>query len=156
MGVSGLGKETSIIGGTALGPPDFRKPSTWGPWCGKALLVVAPIALWLLYIHLRIGKAGDVGARNFAPPFTGLVDKIQDIVSGNDKRRRRPRRDDPQAGPHGRGSGSWPSSSSLPFASAGGTPWWRVGATYAFLMVFLGARSGSPILGAPPPGSFFP
>ncbi|HEY5227661.1 MAG TPA: hypothetical protein VIJ19_03915 [Opitutaceae bacterium] len=136
MGVSGLGKETSIIGGMALSPPDIGKPRTWAPWAGKAVLVVAPIVLWLLYINVRIGKAGDVGARNFAPPFTGLVDKIQDIVSGmiaggaHDAMIRR-----------------------LDLMVVVGLlaqffffaarirwrdPWWRVGATYAVLMVVLG------------------
>jgi hypothetical protein len=136
MGVSGLGKETSIIGGMALHPPELAKPRTWGPWVGKALLVVAPIGLWLLYIHLRIGKADDVGARNFDFPFRGLANKFQDIVSSmlvpdaHDAAIRR-----------------------LDLIVALGLvaqlffftgrirwrdPWWRVGATYAILMVFLG------------------
>jgi hypothetical protein len=136
FGISGLGRETSILAGVALAPPDPRNRRTWLPWLGKAFLVGAPICLWLLYINLRLGKGGDVGARNFDMPFRGLIDKLLDDVS-----------DMIAVGSHGG------VIRRLDFAVVAGllaqmfffagrirwsNPWWRLGAVYAFLMVFLG------------------
>jgi hypothetical protein len=136
FGISGLGRETSILGATALPPPDPRNRRTWLPWIGKAFLVVAPICLWLLYINATLGKADDIGARNFAPPFTGLVDKIQDVVSGMIA-----------GGDHDTivrriDLAVIVGLVAQMFFFAGrvrwNDPWWRMGAIYALLMVFLG------------------
>jgi hypothetical protein len=136
FGISGLGRETSVLGGMALAPPDPKSRRTWLPWLGKAILVAAPICLWLLYINVRLGRADDIGARNFAIPFSGLVDKLQDIASGMIA-----------GGDHDTvvrriDLGVIVALMAQMFFFAGRirwtNPWWRIGATYAFLMAFLG------------------
>jgi hypothetical protein len=136
MGVSGLGKDTSVLCGMALPPPSLKDRKTWFPWLLRAAIVVAPLLLWLACLRLWLGRADDVGARNFAFPFEGLANKLQDIISSMSA-----------AGDHS----PWISRFDLLgiiglvaqfFFFAGRVrwrdPWWRVGASYAVLMAFLG------------------
>jgi hypothetical protein len=136
MGISGLGKDTSILSGSAIGPPSPRDRATWGPWVAKMALVAVPLAVWLVCIRFWLGDAHAVGTRNFAAPFAGLANKVQDLVSS-----------------FLAGSGRARDVAILDTATILGIlaqffffafrvrwrdPWWRVGASYAVLMVFLG------------------
>jgi hypothetical protein len=136
MGFSGLGKDTSVLCGMALPPPSRRDRTTWLPWLARAVIVVAPLLVWLVCLRLWLGRADDVGARNFALPFAGLANKLQDIVSSM-----------AAAG----NNSPWISRYDLlgiiglvaqffffAVRIRWRDPWWRVGASYAVLMAFLG------------------
>jgi hypothetical protein len=137
LGLSGLGKDTSVLCGSALRPADPRKPRTWGPWIARCALVVLPLAAWMLYLRLHLGRGDDIGPRNFAFPFRGLMDKVQETVSSIIAERH------------------YPFATVTKFDAAvlvgllaqffffafrirWRDPWWRIGAAYAVLMMFLG------------------
>jgi hypothetical protein len=134
LGLSGLGKETNVMSAAGIPPPDARDSRTWGPWFWRCVLVLLPLAVWLMCLRLWLGTNGDIGARNFAAPFAGLCNKIQDSVA--------------QLLAEG-----FPSVAKFDLLVLAGLlaqffffafrrrwkePWWRVGACYAVLMVFLG------------------
>jgi hypothetical protein len=137
VGVAGLGKDTSILCGAALRPADPRNPRTWAPWIGRGLLFILPLAAWMLYIRLHLGHGEDIGSRNFARPFAGLMNKLQDTLSSAIAERHVP----------------YPTVTKFDalvlvgilaqffffaFRVRWRDPWWRVGASYALLMAFLG------------------
>jgi hypothetical protein len=137
MGVAGLGKDTSILCGAALRPADPRNPRTWAPWIGRGVLLILPLAAWMLYIRLHIGHGDDIGPRNFAPPFAGLVNKLQDTVSSILAERHYPyptiTKFDALVL-----VGLLAQFSFFAFRVRWHDPWWRVGASFAALMLFLG------------------
>ncbi len=135
LGLSGLGKDTNVLCGAGLPPPAARNPLTWGPWLARAALVLLPLAAWMLCLRLWLGRGDDTGdARNFAAPFAALADKLQQSLA--------------QLIAEG-----YPSVAKFDLLVMAGLlaqffffafrrrwqdPWWRVGASYALLMVFLG------------------
>jgi hypothetical protein len=136
MAVSGLGKDTSILCGTALPLPDPRKRGSWAAWLGRAALLVLPLAAWMLCLRLWLGRGDDIGDRNFSWPFVGLAHKAGDTLSSFIAEEY-----------------PYPSVAKLDLLVLVGLvaqflffafrirwrdAWWRVGATYAVLMVFLG------------------
>jgi hypothetical protein len=138
MGVAGLGKDTSILCGAALPPADPRSPRTWAPWVARGAVLIVPLAAWMVYLRLTLGRGDDVGARNFAMPFAGLVHKVQDIASSTIV-----------------GLEGYPYAHVTKFDAVvmvgllaqfffflfrirWSDPWWRVGASFAALMMFLG------------------
>jgi len=137
LGVSGLGKDTNVLGGLALELPRYFTVRGYLAFACRLALVVLPLLLWVGCITLWIGNGKDPGARNFAPPFHGFIGKLKLVVSELGHER-------------------YPFSSVAKFdflvllgiASQflffvlrpdRGNPWWRLGIGYAFLMVFLGS-----------------
>ena len=136
LGVSGLGKDTNVLAATIFapeGPPDRRR---WFRAAGQVALVVAPLGLWIAVIGRWLGASVEVGRRNFLPPFAGLVEKAGDIVSS--------------LLAHG-----YPRPAVIDYdllvlvgllaqffffllRPRWRDTWWRLGAGYAFLMIFLG------------------
>lgn len=131
--VAGEGRTSSSS--PALGP-GARSPRLRRPWRRAGLLVVAaaPLAAWLLVLHCWLGRAEDLGARNFALPFSGYLGKWREVIA------------------HIEGHGfdlvgrdslivligltvQWLAIVLRPRIDA---PWWRVGAAYAALGVVLG------------------
>jgi len=82
LGVSGLGKDSSVLSATALEIPDSPKPRAWALAFLKVALVLLPILLWVLCLELWIGHGSDIGARNFSAPFMGIWNKVIDSVAG--------------------------------------------------------------------------
>jgi hypothetical protein len=135
FGVAGLGKETNILAGAAVAWPAGKSRRAWAVAAGRGLLVVLPLALWIACVWLWLGGGGQGSPENFAPPFFGFARKWLDALAGlwADGRR-----------------------SSVPkwnvLILVGLTvqwlfivlrprwrdPWWRLAATYAVLMLFLG------------------
>jgi hypothetical protein len=91
----------------------------------------------MLYVRLQVGHGDDIGARNFARPFAGLVNKLQDTVSSIIAERDYPfstiTKFDALVL-----VGLLAQFSFFAFRVRWRDPWWRVGASYAILMVFLG------------------
>ncbi len=137
MGISGLGKDTSILCGAALQPPEPRTPRTWAPWAARMALLVLPLAAWMLYLRLHLGQGQDVGARNFAFPFEGLMNKVQDTVSSYIAERHYPFVTVTKFDAFVL-VGILAQFFFFAFRMRWRDPWWRVGASYAVLMMFLG------------------
>jgi hypothetical protein len=146
FGIAGLGKETNVLAATALIPGKWRERREWSTAIARGLLVVAPLAVWMLCLKLWLGHAADAGARNFAPPFVGYVHKWQEAL--------RP------FFTHGSGvvgrSGlyvmvaltvQWLFFALRPRWK---DAWWRLGASYAALMVVLGDAVWEGFPGAAP------
>ncbi len=136
LGISGLGKEPNILGGMGFEFPLLRNRQTWISWLSKEAIVLLPLGAWTFCLTLWIGHGSDIGARNLAAPFAGLANKIQDILSNLVAE------DYP-----------FPSVAKFDLLVLVGLlaqffffvfrmqwkdPWWRVGASYAVLMMFLG------------------
>jgi hypothetical protein len=136
MGVGGLGKDTSVLCASAFELPGARNPRAWARWAAQVALVVLPIGLWMGALRLMLGGGGDLGLRNFAGVFAGLCHKLEDTVSSMMAQ-------------------GYPFSPEVRFDAlvlAGllaqffffalrvrwRDAWWRVGASSAALMLFLG------------------
>jgi hypothetical protein len=134
LGVSGLGKETNIMCAAGMRLPDRTNPRAWAPWLARCALVLLPLAVWMVCIRLWLGTDGSAGARNFAAPFAGLANKLQDSIS--------------QLAAEGLPSlakfdllvlvGLMVQFFFFVFRRRWDEPWWRVGVCYAVLMIFLG------------------
>ena len=135
LGLAGLGKETNLLSASSL-LPDFKSgPRAWAMAILRGLLVVLPLALWLYYLAVRLGPAMDAGARNFDWPFVAYAHKWRQVLT-----------DFPDL--------SWtnfgPLTSMLMLISLTvqlgflvlrpnwEKAWWRVGLSFAVLMIFLG------------------
>jgi hypothetical protein len=134
LGISGLGKETNVMSAAGMRVPDPRNTRTWAPWLAQCAIVLLPMAIWAICLQLWLGTNGNIGTRNFAAPFAGLCNKMQDSVA--------------QLIAEG-----FPSVAKFDLLVLAGLlaqfffmvfhrrwnePWWRVGACYAVLMIFLG------------------
>jgi hypothetical protein len=135
LALSGLAKETNLLGAAAFAPRELRPLRAWMMAALRALLIAAPLALWLAYISLRVGPAADAGARNFALPFVAYVHKWREIFDTL------PDTTAEMAGP------LWSLlmmvALTVQFLFLALRPrwqeaWWRVGSSFALLMVFLG------------------
>jgi hypothetical protein len=139
LGISGLGKDTNILGALGLDLPDRASRRTWLPWLARMALVVLPLGVWAACLAAWIGNGADVGARNFSGPFCGIAGKAEEIVS--------------TLIADSRAEDAVIRYDLFDLLVAGGLltqffffasrirwrdPWWRVGAGYAFLMAFLG------------------
>ena len=135
LALGGLGKETNLLGSAALLPPFAAGRRDWSLAILRGLLTAAPLALWIGYITLVVGRGATIGERNFDLPFVAYGHKWQEMAE------------------------KWPE-----FSMANTGPlwsllmlvaltvqflylvlrpqwekaWWRIGISYALLMVFLG------------------
>lgn len=134
LALAGLGKETNLLGGIALAPAEARPWRRWLVAGTRAVLVALPLVLWLVYIQRVVGPATDLGARNFAGPFSGYVAKWATVLAaffGS-----------------ARNIGTWWSLLTLVTLTTQflffvlrprwRDAWWRVALTFAVLMIFLG------------------
>ncbi|MFZ9747092.1 MAG: hypothetical protein ACO3G4_10720 [Opitutaceae bacterium] len=132
LALGGLAKETGLLAacGLTFSP---RAPRTWLPAAGRAVLVASPLLLWMAYVRLRFGPAEDPGLGNFTWPLVGLVEKLGAIAG--DLR-------GPEPAPF-----AWTTLAAVlglvvqaAFFLLRWRPedrWWRVGATFAGLLLFL-------------------
>ena len=141
LGLGGLGKETNLLGAAALlRNEDVLSPRRWAGLVLRGILVAIPLALWLVYIQHVVGPAADLGSRNFDWPFMAFGRKWvlvwQEVIS-----------------PHSWTPGIWNNGAFwsflmmltisihflfLVFCPSGKSAWWRVGFSFAVLMVVLG------------------
>lgn len=134
--LSGLGKETNLLGSAALLPKLAGGGRAWGVAVVRGLLTVAPLALWVTYIALFVGgKAGDPGARNFDLPFAAYGRKWHEVL---------------ESLPDVSAVNAWPLWGLLMLVALTvqflflvlrpqwTQAWWRIGLSFAVLMIFLG------------------
>jgi hypothetical protein len=131
-----LAKETSLLGAIAL---QSDKPLRIFPWRRIGFSLIAcllPFALWSLYVEQRFSEApSEVSLGNFSWPFLGLLTQakyaLREVTFGN---------------LDGRYSFSLISMAGLLVqawvlwrAPQPSSAWWRVGAAYSLLLIFLGS-----------------
>jgi hypothetical protein len=135
LGIAGLGRETNLLAGLAHLPG-----RDWG-WretlrsAGRGVVIVAPLALWVACLWYVFREPSNTGLRNFAPPFSAGWKKWSDTLrefqaNGWDST--------------ARWSLLMMISLSVQFLvivlrPQWTSPWWRIGAAYALLMIFLGS-----------------
>jgi hypothetical protein len=134
LGVSGLAKETNILAGGVLVDLRERMAAGWLKMGVRWLLVLLPLAVWTCVLVSWFGQAGGVGERNFTLPLAGYVEKwAVTLMDWNSQPRQ----------PLAYTSLLWMIAVSVQFLFILLRPrwrdlWWRVGAAFAVLMIFLG------------------
>ena len=74
VGLAGLAKETNLLWSAVLCGPAALRRYSWRELCVGALLIAAPLALWMFYSWSADAASGStMGTRNFALPFTGYL-----------------------------------------------------------------------------------
>lgn len=134
LALANLTKETSLLATSAL---LADKPLGPFPWrrTGIALLAALPLALWSLYVQQRFASApGSDGLGNFTWPLFGLLTQakysVREVSLGNlDSRYTFS-----LIGILGLGTQAW----TLWRCPHPQSPWWRIGAAYSVLLIFLG------------------
>ena len=74
LGISGLGRDTNVIGALTLAPPGARVRKV-GALALQAALVAAPLLLWMAYLRHASFSPGETGYSNFAWPFAAYAQK---------------------------------------------------------------------------------
>ncbi len=129
LATAALARETSLLALAGL----LKRP--WFSWKNftRAMVAVGPLAAWLVYVRWRVGPA-DQGWSNLTLPGTGLLNKWREALGAtqtlNDKLL----------------AGTTVLATLGLTVQAGfivarpqlGDRWWRVGAAYVVLMLFLG------------------
>lgn len=132
LALAGLGKETSLLATAGL-DFDWRAPRTWLRTAVTVGLVALPLLLWIGYVRIKFGKADDPGLGNFTLPFSGFAEKLgvawRDALSSDAS------------------SLHWAVLATVVALAAQGLffllrwrpadRWWRVGFTFAAMMLFL-------------------
>ena len=135
LGLAGLGKETNLLGSASLGPVRGAGWKGWGMATLRGLLTVAPLALWMVYLSAHVGPSPHVGVRNFGPPFAAYGQMWQDTIHSL------PALSSGNLGPLA--NLTMLIALTVQFLYLVLRPqwqqaWWRVGASFALLMIFLG------------------
>ncbi len=133
--LSGLGKETNLLGSSALLP---AKPLGWKGWGAVILrgsLTAAPLLLWVAYLYVHFGPVLAVGARNFTLPFSAYGHKWQETIAALPRTTLKYL--------HPLANLSMLIAVAVQFIYLVLRPqwqqaWWRVGATFVVLFMFLG------------------
>ena len=134
LGVSGLGKETNLLAGAALARPAVNTWRAWLAVAGRGLIILLPLALWLVVLRRWLGEIGDAGERNFAAPFLAYAAKWHETVGQLLAK---------ESEPFARLSLLMMVALTVQFLFFALRPrwreaWWRVAAVYSVLMIFLG------------------
>ena len=133
LGLSGLGKETNLIGGSILVPQRSPARGELIGIAGRGVVLIAPLLLWLVYLwRLGLGT-GQTGLGAYGPPLVSYVEKWTETVG------------ELRAGWVGNARINLLTLVALTTQAAvllrrrqWLSPWWRVGATYAGLMLVVG------------------
>ncbi len=133
LGLVGLARETALLGAVTLLPAGKTPRAVWLRTAGWLGLVVAPLALWLVYLRSVPGPT-ESGLRNFMLPVAGWATKWAQVF--------RQLRTEPDrylalttllAHLALTVQAAWFILRPKP-----SDPWWRLGAVYVGLMLFLG------------------
>lgn len=133
LALAGLGKETSLLSVAGVADVKWKEPRTWWRPIATAVVVALPLLAWMAYIRWKFGPADDPGLGNFTWPLAGLAEKWGDVV----------------------GSLTVRSDSTIRWATLAtvfaitvqwlffilrwrpADAWWRLGAVYAGMLMFL-------------------
>lgn len=76
LGMSALIKDSSVLGFAALSWAGDKGRKPVSSLLPSVLIMVLPIALWVLYVHLRISAGTTVGTQNFSYPLAAFAQKL--------------------------------------------------------------------------------
>ena len=133
LGLAGLGRETSLLVASAFAPVALHDLAGWRQFGRRAAVAALPLLAWIIYLRLRLGPPNETGFNNFTLPLAGLVEKWRSVAAVMTEN-----------------SGSAIGRAALWVTVALTVQflfftlrwrltqmWWRVGATFAILMMFL-------------------
>ena len=81
LALGGLAKETNIIAGGLAAPEDWSQPRAWWRALPRLLLVVAPLALWVVWLRFSLRPAEHpIGAPNFEWPFVAIWNRANELA----------------------------------------------------------------------------
>jgi hypothetical protein len=131
LGVAGLGRETNILGGAALARPRENTRRGWVSMMIRGLVVMLPLLVWVLCLWHWLGQSGGAWSGNFDRPLAAYLRKWQET------------RAQFALTYFGTVSLAMLLALTTQFLFFALRPrwteaWWRVGAAYSVLMVFLG------------------
>jgi hypothetical protein len=134
LGLGSLAKETSLLGAFALSCAPSPRPFPWKRAVLTLSAAALPLALWSVYVQQRLGaSSGGNGLGNFTWPLLGLFKQTQyslrELSLGNLESRYALG----LLGILGLGVQFWVLWRDRQPASA----WWRIGAAYSLLLLFL-------------------
>jgi hypothetical protein len=134
LGLGSLAKETNLLGAFALSFDTSLRPFPWKRAVTALSAASLPLALWTVYVQQRLGdSSGGIGLGNFTWPLLGLLEQTQfslrEIFLGHlDSRYTFG-----LIGTFGLGTQFWVLWRHRQPASV----WWRIGAAYSLLLLFL-------------------
>jgi hypothetical protein len=133
LGAAMLTKETSLLAGAALIPARGSGAGAWARAVGLGALALVPFVVWLGYVRWKAGPGNDPGLGNFTWPLAGLAEKCGVVLAELAVR---------GAQPEIVGSAlvviALMTQAAFFFLHREpGRAWWRVGASFAGLMVFV-------------------
>jgi hypothetical protein len=128
LSLAGLARETSLLATAGL----IHRPWVSRPNFLRVIMIFAPLAFWLAYVRWRVGPA-DAGWANFTWPGAGLVEKWSAAVAAVSNVA-----DKPLAWTTLLATVGLTVQASFFARPRFNDRWWRVGATYAGMMLFLG------------------
>ena len=134
LALGSLAKETSLLGALALLCDKSLKPFPWKRTIFSLVAALLPLAVWSLYVQQRFdGSPGSSGLGNFTWPLLGLLRQarfsLREVLLGNFD-----------------GRYSFCLLAILGLCTQAwvlwrnrqlGSPWWRIGAAYSILLLFL-------------------
>jgi hypothetical protein len=75
LALAGLGRETSLLAGSAFAPANARDRAGWRRFLHIMIVVALPLLVWVIYLRWRLGPPSETGLNNFTLPLAGFVEK---------------------------------------------------------------------------------
>jgi len=133
LALAGLGKETSLLAVAGVADVQWNAPRTWWRPAVTAGLVAVPLFAWMGFIRWKFGPADDPGLGNFTLPLAGLAEKWGDALGHVTMRGDSPLK--------------WATLATVLALTVQwfffvlyrrpGDAWWRIGAAFAGMLIFL-------------------
>ncbi len=147
LGLAGLGKETNLLAVSSLWRPSSNGSKIPLGFIGPAILAALPFLIWFIYIQFTLTPHGTSisGNSNFSFPLVGIFSTALHNLR--------------LVGEYGMSSSIWVHYAMLASLFVQGIyliarpkpekVWWRIGVTYAVLMLFLGTAVWEGVDAAP-------
>jgi hypothetical protein len=133
LALAGLMRETSLLAATAFMPDEAHDRAGWRRWLIVGAAAALPLLAWMAYLRWKFGAVTETGLNNFTLPFAGFAEKWGVTLASLQERSGSPLR--------------WATVGVLVgltvqvlFFVSRWRPreaWWRLGAAYALLMMFI-------------------
>jgi hypothetical protein len=82
LSLAALGRSTTLLAWPGRVGELARWPTNWRRWFIDGAITVAPLAVWVVMLHLRFGGGGaGVDGGNLGLPLSGLVTRLKEIAT---------------------------------------------------------------------------
>lgn len=82
LSLAALGRETTLLAWPGRVGELTRWPTNWRRWFLDGALTIAPLAVWMVSLHLRFGGGGaGVDGGNLGLPLSGLLTRLREIAA---------------------------------------------------------------------------